>query len=185
MKSWIVRFASLYVFNVVVLLVIGWVLSTVRVGWAALWASVILTAATIWLKPAIGKAFSNAAAKSSSSRTAAGEKLVQYGAVLLVELIIWVLVVLFSGVQVRGFVWGWVLPPVLLLIAWIIYDAIDDRVEAKTAGYYDRAEAGIRGTNRAGGGVASTAPATGAAARTELDDGLTPEQRKMLDDLGT
>lgn len=182
MKSWIVRFASLYVFNVVVLLVIGWVLSTVRVGWAALWASVILTAATIWLKPAIGKAFSNAAAKSSSSRTAAGEKLVQYGAVLLVELIIWVLVVLFSGVQVRGFVWGWVLPPVLLLIAWIIYDAIDDRVEAKTGEVYDRARSGIRGgTAPSPGGTSAPSPSVAA----ELDDGLTPEQRKMLDDLGT
>ena len=38
MKTWIVRFVSLYVFNVVVLLVIG-LLTPAHVGWAAIWAS--------------------------------------------------------------------------------------------------------------------------------------------------
>ena len=43
MKKWIVRFGSLLVFNVAVLLVIGW-LTPAKVGWSAIWAGVVLTA---------------------------------------------------------------------------------------------------------------------------------------------
>lgn len=180
MKTWIVRFVSLYVFNLAVLWAIGLLLPPVRVGWAALWASVLLTAATIWLKPAIAKAFRGAASKSSGSRTALGERLVQYGVVFIAELIVWVLVVLLSGVVVRGFFWGWVLPPVLLLVAWAIYAAVDDRIEKTAGDLYDSATGGRRQTT-AGASTATVDPAV----RTELDDGLTPEQRRMLDDLGS
>ncbi|MGV9194929.1 hypothetical protein ACQ143_11355 [Microbacterium sp. MC2] len=186
MKTWIVRTVSLYVFNVVVLLLIGLLLPTVRVGWAALWAALVLTLATIWLKPLITKLFTGSAAKSAGSRTKAGEKLVQYGIVFVVELIVWIVVVLLSGVDVRGFFWGWVLPPLLLLLAWVVYDQIDDRVEARAGDLYDRA------TGRrvdAGSGTAGSVPPApespaARAGRDELKDGLTPEQRKMLDDLG-
>jgi len=182
MKSWIVRFVSLYVFNVVVLLVIG-LLPSVRVGWAALWAGVILTAATVWIKPLITKMFTGSAAKSARQRTRVGEKAVQYGIVFAVELIVWILVVIFSGVRVSGFFWGWALPPLLLLVAWVIYDRVDDKVEARTGALYDRA------TGRAGGAAVADSPAPPPApevraARDELADGLTPEQRRMLDDLG-
>lgn len=184
MKKWIVRLGSLYVFNLVVLLVIGWLLPQVRVGWAAVWAAVILTAATVWLKPVISRFFANTAAKSRASRTSFAEKLVQYGTVFVVELIIWLLVVWFSPVDVRGWFWGYLLPPIALLIAWAIYDVVDDRVEKTAGDLYDRASAGI------GGGSASSAaappappsPAQQAGAR-ELNDGLTDEQRRMLDGL--
>ena len=43
MKKWIVRFASLLVFNIVVLLVIGF-LTPARVGWSALWAGIVMAA---------------------------------------------------------------------------------------------------------------------------------------------
>ncbi|GAA3897073.1 hypothetical protein [Microbacterium invictum] len=179
MKSWIVRFGSLYVFNIVVLLLIG-VLPSVRVGWAVLWAALVLALATIWLKPLITKLFTGSAAKSAGDRTKAGEKVVQYGIVFVVELIIWILVVLLSGVNVSGFFWGWALPPVFLLIAWIIYDQIDDKVETRAGALYDRATGGRAAS------VDAAAPASPAAqtGREELKDGLTPEQRKMLDDLG-
>jgi hypothetical protein len=180
MKAWIVRFASLYAFNLVVLLLIG-LLTPARVGWAALWASVLLTAATIWLKPLIAKGFASATAKSAASRTRTGQKLVQYGAVFVVELIIWILVVIFSGISIRGLFWGWVIPPILLLIAWTIYDAVDDRIEARAGELYDSAT-GRRGATPATGAATMTSTVD-PAARVELDDGLTPEQRKMLDDL--
>ncbi|GAA5038770.1 hypothetical protein ACFQRL_01925 [Microbacterium fluvii] len=183
MKTWIVRFASLYVFDVAVLLVVGWLLPSVSVGWAALWAALLLTALTLWVKPVISRWFSSRAAKSAHERTKAGEKLVQFALVFIVELIVWVLVVLLSGVNVRGFFWGWVLPPIALLIAWIIYDAIDDKVEARAGALYDSATGGIRGSKT---DAAATSPASPAAAegRAELNDGLTAEQRRMLDDLG-
>ncbi|GAA2003418.1 hypothetical protein [Microbacterium ulmi] len=182
MKTWLVRFVSLYVFNVVVLLLMG-VLPGVTVDWSALWASVILTAATIWLKPAVTKWFAGMAAKSADQRTKTGEKLVQFGLVLVVELIIWLLVVWFSGVQVRGVFWGWILPPFALLLAWIIYDAIDDRVHARAGALYDRAEAGIRG-GKTPDAAAAPPSSESRAAQQELQDGLTAEQRRMLDDLG-
>lgn len=182
MKSWIVRFASLYVFNVLVLLAIGFLLPSVRVGWAALWAAVVLTAATIWLKPLVTRFFTGSAAKSAGQRTKAGEKLVQYGIVFVVELIVWALVVFFSGVSVSGIFWGWLIPPLLLLVAWIVYDLVDDKLEARAGSLYDRANIGIRGAR------ASSAPAAPSReesiGREELRDGLTPEQRRMLDDLG-
>lgn len=182
MKTWIVRFASLYVFNVVVLLVIGLLLPSVRVGWSALWASIILTALTIWVKPVITKVFAGAAAKSAAQRTKTGEKLVQYGIVFVVEFILWALVVLLSGVKVGGFFWGWVIPPIILFIAWIIYDRVDDSIQARASDLYDKAETAI------GHRGAASAPAAPSAATqegtAELKDGLSAEQRKLLDDLG-
>lgn len=181
MKAWLVRFVSLYVFNVVVLLLIGWLLPGVNVGWAALWASVILTAATIWLKPAVTKAFSGMAARSASERTKAGEKVVQFGIVFVVQLIIWVLVVWFSRVNVDGWFWGWALPPLALLLAWIIYDAVDDRVESHAGALYDRATRGRTTVTDASTPGIPSPPSR--VAQEELRDGLTAEQRKMLDEL--
>lgn len=180
MKNGIVRFVSLYAFNVVVLLLIG-LLPSVRVGLHALWAGVILTLAALFLKPALAGAFRKRAARSAGERTRAGEKVVQYALVYLVELIIWVLTVWLSGVSVRGFFWGYVLPPLALLIGWVIYDQIDDRVRAKAGQLYD----GVR-TKVRGGAAPTQAPesAQTRAGRAELDDGLTAEQRRMLDDLG-
>ncbi|RZI96103.1 MAG: hypothetical protein EOO67_01180 [Microbacterium sp.] len=183
MKSWIVRFVSLYVFNVAVLLLIGALLTSVRVGWAALWASVVLTAATIWLKPVITRMFAGATKKSASQRTAVGEKVVQYASVFVVELIVWMLVVVFSGVDVRGWFWGYLLPPLFLLIAWMIYDVVDDRIEARAGSLYDRAR-NRGGAPAAGVTTAEAAPPVSRDARQEASDGLTPEQRRMLDELG-
>ncbi|MCT9002723.1 hypothetical protein [Microbacterium memoriense] len=184
MKTWIVRFASLYVFNLVVLFAVGLLLPNVSVGWAALWASVILTAATLWLKPVVSKIFTGAARKSAGQRTRLGEKLVQYGIVFLVELIIWVLVVIFSGVRVGGFFWGWVIPPILLAIAWIIYDLADDRIHRTAGELYDKADAGIRGTRGTTAAAPAAPTAAGREGAAELRDGLTAEQRRMLDELG-
>ncbi|TQJ29566.1 hypothetical protein [Microbacterium sp. SLBN-146] len=182
MKAWVVRFVSLYLFNVVVLLVMGWIVPGVAVGWAAFWAAILLTAATIWLKPVIKKAFAGAAAKSAGQRTRAGEWLVQAVLVFLVELIIWIAVVLLSGVSVRGWFWGWVLPPIALLIAWAIYAAVDDRIEARAGAVYDRATGG-RATDAAAARPEVRSTRAGETGRRELKDGLTDEQRRMLDEL--
>ncbi|MGX1695580.1 hypothetical protein ACWIBQ_09405 [Microbacterium keratanolyticum] len=183
MKNRIVRAVSLYAFTVVVLLAIGLLMPQVSVGWHALWAGVVLTAAALLIKPLLTKIFRNAAAKSASDRTRVGEKVVQYVLVFLVELIIWVLTVIFSGVHVRGFFWGYVLPPLALLIAWIIYDAIDDRIEAKAGQLYDRVGTSVRGASRPDASPSTPGAPTTKAAREELADGLTPEQRRLLDEL--
>ena len=181
MKKWVVRFVSLLVFNILVLLVIGW-FTPARVGWAALWAGVILTALTIWVKPLIHRLFQRMTQGSAHQRTKVGEKFVQGALVFVVALIVWVLTVVFSGVNVGGWFWGYVLPPLIILVGWAVYDAIDDRVEASAGALYDRAT-GARATD-----AASPAPsipsAAGAVGQRELQDGLTDEQRRMLDELG-
>ena len=182
MKKWIVRFVSLLVFNVVVLLLIGF-LTPARVGWAALWAGIVLTVLVIWVKPLITKWFRSMAAKSADQRTKLGEKLVQLLLALAIAFIVWILTVVFSGVSISGWFWGYILPPVFLLIGWAIYDAVDDRVEAHAGALYDRARG--RGAQPE---VSDATPAVPSAeartARRELNDGLTEEQRRMLDELG-
>ncbi len=181
MRKWVVRFASLLAFNIVVLLVIGW-LTPARVGWSAVWAGIILTAATIWIKPIVIKVFQSMAAKSASQRTKAGEKVVQFFLVLIVALIVWIMTVLLSGVSAGNWFWGYILPPVILVIGWAVYDAIDDRVEAHAGALYDRAT-GAKAATPDASAPAIPSPAAQAGAR-ELKDGLTEEQRRMLDELG-
>jgi hypothetical protein len=187
MKKWVVRFVSLLVFNVVVLLLIGW-LTPARVGWAALWAGIVLTALVIWIKPLVSKWFSSMAAKSASRRTKLGEKVVEFLLMFAVALIIWIVTVLFTGVSIGGGIffgfWGWVIPPVILLIGWAIYDAIDDKVEARAGALYDKATGGKADTADAGHPPITKPTPEQAAAQRELHDGLTAEQRRMLDELG-
>ena len=177
MKKWIVRFGSLLVFNVAVLLVIGW-LTPARVGWSALWAGVILTALTVWIKPAVHRWFQSLASRSAGQRTRLGEKLVQFFLVFAVALGVWAVTVLLSGVTVGDWFWGYILPPVLILIGWGIYDRIDDRVHDHAGALYDKATGGpaVSGTGTATPAVRS--PQT-AEAQRELQDGLTEEQRRM------
>jgi hypothetical protein len=183
MKKWVVRFLSLLLFNVVVLLVIGW-LTPARVRWSALWAGVILTALTIWIKPLIHQLFQSMAARSAGQRTKIGEKLVQGALVFIVALLVWIVTVVLSGVIVGGWFWGYLLPPVIILIGWAIYDAIDDRVEGHAGALYDKAT-GAKAAGSAAATATSALPsAETAAGRRELQDGLTDEQRRMLDELG-
>ncbi|GAA3764625.1 hypothetical protein GCM10022240_16110 [Microbacterium kribbense] len=180
MKKWIVRFGSLLVFNIVVLLIIGAV-TPAHVGWSALWAGIIMTALVIWVKPLVTTWFRSMAAKSATRRSKLGEKLVQALLAIAVAFVVWIATVALSGVGVSGWFWGYVLPPVILLIGWAIYDAIDDRVEAQASDLYDKATGAATRTD-----AATPAPPTAVeqAGRREPADGLTPEQRKMLDDLG-
>lgn len=182
MKAWVVRFASLYVFNVVVLLAIGAILGSVRVGWAAFWASLLLTAGTIWLKPLLRRLFRGMAARSASRRSRMAEKFVQALIVFVIELGLWILIVVFSGVDVRGWLIGWILPPIALLIAFAIYDLVDDRVEARTGALYDRLA--TRREKPAATATPSAAPTSVERPAKDPYDGLTAEQRRMLDDLG-
>lgn len=139
MKAWIVRFASLYAFNLVVLLLIG-LLTPARVGVAAIWASVVLSLAEIVVKPIAEKGFRSAAARSASERTRAGEALVQGAIVRAVAAIVWVITLLLTRVNAGGsWFWASVLPPIIIAIGWLVYAKIDERIEARAGRYYDRA----------------------------------------------
>lgn len=184
MKKWIVRFVSLLVFNILVLLVIGF-LTPAHVGWSALWAGIVLTALVIWVKPLVQRWFRSMAAKSAGQRTKAGEKLVEFLLAFAVAFLVWIATVALSGVTVGGWFWGYVLPPVVLLIGWAIYDAVDDRVEAHAGALYDKASGGRSAASAdAAAPAVPQNPEAAAAGRRELNDGLTDEQRRMLDELG-
>ncbi len=178
MKRWVVRFCSLLVFNVVVLLIIGLV-TPARVGWSAVWAGIVMTALVIWVKPVVAKWFAAMAARSAGERTKAGQALVRGMLAIAIAFLVWIATVLLSRVQISGWFWGYLLPPVILLIGWAVYDMIDDKVEARAGALYDKAATGITGRAPAAEPVVEPAPA-----RRHLHDGLTDEQRKMLDDLG-
>jgi hypothetical protein len=187
MKTWVVRFASLLLFNVAVLLVIGF-LTPVRVGWAALWAGIVLTAIVIWIKPLLSRWFGGMAARSGDRRTRAGEKVAEFLVAFAVAFLVWIGTVLLSGVSVGGWFWGWLLPPVILMTGWAIYDVIDDRVEARAGALYDRAarrptrQTTAREDVSAQRSTLEESPPT-ARGRRELRDGLTDEQRRLLDEL--
>ncbi|MFV0320167.1 MAG: hypothetical protein ACK5IN_07390 [Microbacterium sp.] len=178
MKKWIVRFVSLLVFNVVVLLIVGW-FTPARVGWAALWAGIVMTALVIWVKPLIAKWFGSMAAKGAEGRSKLGEKLVGIGLAVAIAFIVWILTVILSGVTIRGFFLGYILPPLILLVGWAIYDLIDDKVEATAGELYDKATGSTKTVDAAPAPPSPQAQ----AARHELKDGLTEEQRRMLDSL--
>lgn len=176
MRNSIIRFGALYVFTVAVLVVIGILLSSVQVGLHALWAGVVLTVAALVVKPALRSVFRNAAER----RGRGGEKAAQYAIVYAVELVIWLLTVWLTPVRASGF-WGVVLPPLILLLGWVVYDRIDDRLHTQVGRVYDAAESRLRGTQN------RTTPSprtTEGEGRAELKDGLTAEQRRMLDELG-
>ncbi|MFT4214851.1 MAG: hypothetical protein QM622_08760 [Microbacterium sp.] len=182
MKTWIVRFLSLYAFNIVVLLIIG-LLTPAIVGVSVVWAAIVLTIAETLVKPFALKAFSRSAAKTADERTKAGETLVQTGIVLVVAAIVWVITLLLSSVSSGGSLfWAWVIPPIIIAIGWFVYSKVADRIEAGAGALYDQAEAGIRGSAQTDAAFPSAAAVEG---RAELKDGLTAEQRKMLDDLGS
>ncbi|MGW9113627.1 hypothetical protein [Microbacterium sp. NPDC055683] len=143
MKTWLIRFACLYLFDVLVLSLVGWFVGSVHVGWAAWWAALVLALATIWLKPLLARLF-RGAASSVARRAQIGEKLVQYLASFAVQLVIWLLVVWLSDVSVRGWFWGYVLPPLYLLIAWVVYDLVDDRLARRATRLYDGTRARMR-----------------------------------------
>lgn len=183
MKAWIVRFASLYIFNTVMVFVIGIVTPKVSVGWSALWGGVILTIATIWVKPFIGSFFRKWAAKHASKQKVLSRKLIEYLIVFAVALVVWILVVMLSGITVSNILVGYVVPSLLLLVGWALYDlAIDDTLERVAARAYDR----VTGARTEAETPAAPTAAERAArdiGRAELNDGLTPEQRRMMDEL--
>jgi uncharacterized membrane protein YvlD (DUF360 family) len=142
MRAWLIRFVCLYVFDVVVLLVIDLLTPAVSVGWAVIFGALVLALVTLFIKPLVTRIFRGIAAKSVGNRTKLGERLVQYLIVLAVSAIVWVITVVFTGVHVSGWFWGWIAPPVLLLIAWAIYDVVDESLEKRATALYVKAMGG-------------------------------------------
>ncbi|NKF34652.1 hypothetical protein HER21_50450, partial [Pseudomonas sp. BGM005] len=76
--------------------------------------------------------------------------------------------------------WSYALPPLFLLFGWMIYDQVDDKLRAKAGELYDAVQSKVSGSGKKTASASAPASET-RAARDELNDGLTPEQRRMLD----
>lgn len=137
-RAWFIRFVTLAVFNLIVLLLIVIFLPSVHGRpFGLLWGALLLTVLTIWIKPLLSSAASSQADRLSQGRSAGARRGFGALAVLIVALVVWLLLVWFSSIRVQGWFWGYVIPPIALLIAWFIYDAIDDQLERSVTRAYD------------------------------------------------
>lgn len=158
MKKWVVRIGALFVFDYIVIVVMGLAMPRVNVGPIhALWAALLLAVATLWLKPVVRGLFEKLAADGSGERSRFVGWLVKTLVVYAVAFVIWYLVVWLSKVDIQGWLWGYLIPPLVLLVVWWIYDAISDRFEAQAAKVYDQAFAKPESPAEASGGPAKAA----------------------------
>lgn len=145
MRKWIVRLGTLFVFNFVVLLLIDLFMSSVAGPWYALFgASLVLTLATVWIRPALNSLARRQAAKSTRESGKFVQWLVSMLAVFLVAFGVWVLTVWLTAVN-AGWFWGYVSPPLALLLGWFVYDLIADRLEERAGRVYDSADRKLSG----------------------------------------
>lgn len=142
MKSLAVRIAIALVFNAITLWVAS-VLPGVRPGAGFLWAVVVFTAATLVVKPLMtgllrrrweGRSHRNTWLASKAATSCAG--LLATWAILMVTTIF------SNGFRISGLI-GWVAATVVIWLASLIYDFVDDGLEA-------RAHQFLGGTARAG-----------------------------------
>lgn len=141
MKRWVVRVGTAFVFNILVLLVVVWLVSAVHGSWSVLWASLVFTLATLFLKPFFHRFFLAQGERLRDNKAAwLKGKVLTYLVSYVVALVIWILTVVFSGIHVTGLFWGWVAPPIIVLVGWIVYDQLDDVLEARAGDLYDAAQ---------------------------------------------
>jgi len=134
-RSWVVKTIALLLFNIVAVLVI--VLRPAAAGASigtVLWGAIVLTVLSLFIKPLLHRWLLDNAGQVSLSRKLSS-KVLSYVILYLVALIIWFLLVIFSGVQITNFLTTLIVPPLVLLAAWFIYDLVDDRLEAWVAGW--------------------------------------------------
>lgn len=131
MRRWIVRLIALYLFDLIVLVLIGLITTRVQVPFpAVLWAALILAFATMWVKPAVHGALRSLVKREGDrTRSKFAEFVVQAVIVYAVALAVWVVVVWLTNVRTEGFLSAYLLPPIALLLAWGAYSLISGAVE--------------------------------------------------------
>jgi hypothetical protein len=135
MKSLAVKIAIAFVFNAITLWVAS-VLPGVRLGTGFLWAVVVFTAATLLVKPFVAgflrRRLGNGHSLSEQERrTWLMAKASTLGASLMATLIVLILTSLFSqGFAITNLI-GWVAATIVIWLASLIYDFVDDGLEAR------------------------------------------------------
>lgn len=137
MRAWAIRIGIALVFNAITLWAAS-VLPGIRLGGGFLWAVVVFTAATILIKPGISGLIARGGTSLQSRSRRAG-KLLTAAAGLLATLGILILTGIFSnGFQINGIV-GWAAATVVIWLASLIYNFVDDGLEARATALIERA----------------------------------------------
>ncbi|MHC6221341.1 hypothetical protein [Arthrobacter sp. MMS24-S77] len=140
MRAWVIRIGIALVFNAITLWAAS-VLPGVRLGGGFLWAVVVFTVATLLIKPGMTALIALGGARLHSRSGRAG-KLLSSAAGLLATLGILILTGIFSsGFRINGIV-GWVAATVVIWLASLIYNFVDDGLEARATALIGRS--GIR-----------------------------------------
>ncbi|WAH96698.1 hypothetical protein [Arthrobacter sp. MMS18-M83] len=137
MRAWVIRIGIALVFNAITFWAAS-ILPGVRLGGGFLWAVVVFTAATLLIKPGMTALIAIGGA-SLLSRSRRSGKLLSAAAGLLATLGILIVTSIFSsGFQINGIA-GWVAATVVIWLASLIYNFVDDGLEARVTALIGRA----------------------------------------------
>lgn len=132
MKLWLIRIGIAFVFNAITLWAAS-ILPGVRVGQGFWWAVLVFTAATVLVRRLVGKILGRPGSNQPSRAAAFGSRAVEAGAGLISTLVILLATSMFSdGFRISGPV-GWIIVTVVIWAASLVYDFVDDGLEAKAA----------------------------------------------------
>jgi hypothetical protein len=139
MRAWAIRIGIAFAFNAITFWAAS-VLPGVRLGGGFLWAVAVFTVATILIKPGMAALIARGGT-SLQSRSSRGGKLLVAAAGLLATFGILLLTSIFSsGFQINGIV-GWTSATVVIWMASLIYNFVDDGLEAGATALIERAGA--------------------------------------------
>lgn len=138
-RNWVIRLVSLYIFSFVAFLLLGFINSSFSNGFFHLfWSALIFTLATVFVKPIVSSFAQKTAEGLKQGKTSTAARVIEYVAVFAVALVIWLILSVLGAAQNPHW-FSWILSPVLLLVAWAIYDVVDEKIEAQVAKGYDAA----------------------------------------------
>jgi uncharacterized membrane protein YvlD (DUF360 family) len=137
MKTWGIRIGLALVANIITL----WIASIIpgfhinNFG-AFVIAAIIFTLATLFVKPIIVKFLTNQAGKySSRSKYLAGKSLTYIVGIVATGVIVWLTWLISRGI---GFnVFGFIIGTIIIWAASLVYDIVDDRLEARVGAIVD------------------------------------------------
>ncbi|WP_115788763.1 hypothetical protein [Arthrobacter silvisoli] len=134
MKAWAIRTAIAFVFNAITLWAAA-ILPGVRLGDGFLWVVLLFTTASLLLRGAASAVFRRLDAQRPDGglpgRSKAARKVLVGAAGLALSFgVLWFTTLFAGGFSINGTV-GWVLAAVVVWLASIIFDAVDDGLENK------------------------------------------------------
>lgn len=146
-RNWVIRLVSLYIFSFVAFLLMGLIMPAFRIGfWHTFWAALIFTLATVFVKPIVSSFAQKTADGLKQGKTSTVGRIIEYVAVYIVAVVIWIIVTMLTSLHSTGF-WSFLIAPLFLWVAWIVYDIVDESIERTVAKGYDAAARKLDGGN--------------------------------------